>query len=438
MTRIALGGRSPSGLRWPNYVNGRLLTALDLTTDDDAVRRRDSWLGRAIGPGVAEGFEVSGSPGASTLLVPPGTGVSLGGTAVHLDVPATLDLNVVTASAPADDAAFGDCVPPTTDTKAPVAGPYLLVARRGRGSYEGKVPVVGGPTATLPTPCTARWQVEDVEFAALRLDGFTTPTTDANRRNQLAHWCFGTAALEPLAMSGFTEPVPYSGLAALADLDDCDVPLAVFHWTGTALTFVDRWSARRRPMRPSAATTGAVGGLATVVDDTRTAEGEARFLQFQEQLAGLLATPAGQSVRALDSFPLLPPAGLVPFEPLGAATGLASFAKVDDHAGAEHAAAMVTRLAAAPGGSGDASPGVSLWQFFADVSLRFGIVDHESVDFTLRRSWYDEPIDLTRGPTVDVFFVEGGNGETIAPYVLFTKQIRGPRWIWTEATKPNT
>jgi hypothetical protein len=417
MTRIALGGRSPSGLRWPNYVNGRLLTALDLTTDDDAVRRRDRWLGRAIGPGVAEGFEVSGSPGASTLLVPPGTGVSLGGTAVHLDVPATLDLNVVTASAPVDDAAFGDCIPPTTETKAPVAGPYLLVARRGRGSYEGKVPVVGGPTATLPTPCTARWQVEDVEFAALRLDGFTTPTTDADRRNQLAHWCFGTAALEPLAMSGFTAPVPYSGLAALADLDGCDVPLAVFHWTGTALTFVDRWSARRRPMRPSAATAGVVGGLATVLDDTRTAEGEARFLQFQEQLAGLLATPAGQSVRALDSFPLLPPAGLVPFEPSGAA------------AGEQLAATLATLQADAPDTD---SPGTSPWQFFEGVSLRFGVVDHESVDFTLRRSWYDEPIDLSRGPTVDVFFVEGGNGETIAPYVLFTKQIRGPRWIWTE------
>jgi hypothetical protein len=547
MTRIAVGGRSPSGLKWPNYVNGRLLTAQDLTTDDDAVRRRDRWLGRAVGPGVAEGLEVTGTPGSSTLQVPPGTGVSLGGTAVHLDVPATLDLAVVSSSAEVDAAAFGDCTPPTTETKAPVAGPYLLVMRPGPGSFEDKVPVAGGPTATLPTPCTARWQVEDVEFAAIRLDGFTTTTTLANRRNQLAHWCFGSGNLEALAMSGFSEPVPYGGLAALAalaDLDDCDLPLAVFQWTGTALTFVDRWSARRRPMRPSAATTGIVGGLTTVVDDTRPAEGEARFLQFQEQLAGLLATPAGASVRALDSFPLLPPAGMVPFPAFEAAAGLASFADFDgigaqpsggraepaaggaagvtgvaavagaaaepafvvaaqpsaglsdllagtgsfagvggvstgsalgtvsqklaemqseiaalqakvnalesqaggagpqpaapaqaEAFGRKLAAAVVTVLADSPGAL---AGGVNPWDFFGGVSLRVGIVDHETVDFTIRRSWYDEPIDLTRQPTVNMFFVVGSNGETFAPYVLFTKKLHGPRWIWSDARQPNT
>lgn len=537
MTRIAVGGRSPSGLKSPNYVNGRLLTALDLSTDDDAVRRRDRWLGLAIGPGVAEGLEVNGTPGSSTLLVPPGTGVSLGGPAVHLDVPATLDLNVVSSSAPVDDAEFGDCVPPTTETSAPVAGPYLLVMRRGAGTFEDKVPVAGGPTATLPTPCTARWRVEDVEFAAIRLDGFTASTTAANRRNRLAHWCFGSAALEPLAMSGFTEPVPYSGIAALADLDGCDVPLAVFHWTGTQLTFVDRWSARRRPTRPSAATSGIVGGLATVVSDTRTTEGEARFLQFQEQLAGILATPAGPSVRAHDTFPLLPPAGIVPFQPFDAAAALAPFAdfataqpaaevdavvagaaparaarvtdvtagegfavmaqpsglleellggtgafaniggvstgsslgavsqklaemqaeiaalqaKVSDleaHAGGggpdassqalafgkKLAAAAVTVLADTPGAVGG---GVDLNQFFDDISVRVGVVDHETVDFTIRRSWYDEPIDLSRDPVVNVFFVVGSESEAFAPYVLFTKKMRGPRWFWSQSRKLN-
>src|SRR5262245_41630604 len=115
MTRIAVGGRSPSGLKSPNYVNGRLLTAIDLSTDDDAARRRDRWLGLAVGPGVAEGLEVNGTPGSSTLHVPPGTGVSFGGTAAHLDVPATLDLSVVSSAAPVDEAVFGDCVPPTTE-----------------------------------------------------------------------------------------------------------------------------------------------------------------------------------------------------------------------------------------------------------------------------------------------------------------------------------
>jgi hypothetical protein len=537
MTRIAVGGRSPSGLKWPNYVNGRLLTAQDLTTDDDAVRRRDRWLGLAVGPGVAEGLEVTGTPGSSTLHVPPGTGVSFGGTAAHLDVPATLDLTVVSSSAPVDDAVFGDCVPPTTSTAAPVAGPYLLVMRRGPGSYEEKVPVAGGPTATLPTPCTARWQVEDVEFVAIRLDGFddVDDVTTANRRNRLAHWCYGSANLEDLAMSGFSEPIPYSGLAALADLDDCDVPVAVFDWSGSVLNFVDRWSARRRPQRPSAATTGLVAGLSTVVDDTRTAEGEARFLQFQEQLAGLLSTTAGQSTRALDTFPLLPPAGIVPMNPLEAAANLAPSADfsvavaapaepagvaraepterarvvgvadvgdteglvataqptglLEDLLGGTGAfvniggvstgstlgavsqqmaamqaqitalqaqvsdlesqlggggpdpsaqakaygqkltAAVVTALADTPG----ALNGVDPWVFFDDVSVRYGLVDHETVDFTIRRSWYDEPIDLSRDPLVNVLFVVDSDG-TFAPYILFTKKLRGVRWLWTNGS----
>jgi hypothetical protein len=505
MTRIAVGGAGPTGVKWPNYVNGRLLFAQDLATDDDAVRRRDGWLGRAIGPGVAEGLEASGSPGSSTLFVPPGTGVSLGGTAAHLDAPATLDLAVVSAAPPGDDAVFGDCTPASTEAKAPVAGSYLLVMRAGPGSYADKVPVAGAPTTTLPTPCTARWQVEDVVFAAIRLDGFTDDTTDDDRRNLLAHWCFGSAALDDLALSGFTAPVPYSGLAALADLDGCDLPLAVFDWDGAALRFVDRWSARRRPMRPSAAAGGLAGSLSTVLDDTRTAEGEARFLQFQEQLFGLVATAAGKSVRAQDVFPLLPPAGLVPIAPFATAAHLAKLGDfkpskpavpavtahavvssklIEEFVGGTGAfvniggvttaplgavsqklreleqqiaalTAKVDALQAAAESDGDggdtpagpevfgrqlaaavagvlvdtAGDGVDPGQFFDGVQLRIGVVDHETVDFTIRRSWYDEPIDLRTDPTVNVYFVTSADGEQIAPYLLFTKKLRGVRWI---------
>lgn len=494
MTRIAVGDTSPAGLREPSYVNGRLLTAADLTAGRDAVLVRDRWLGLAIGAGVATGLEVNGPPGSSVLHVSPGTGVSSGGTAVHLDAPASLDLAVVTASAPVTGERFADCAPGSTPASAPTAGAYLLVARSA-SSVEGKVPVAGAPTATLPTPCTSRWVVEDLAFAAIRLDGFATATTAANRRNLLAHFCFGSARHRELALSGFAEPVPWRGIEGLAELTPCDLPLAVFDWDGAALTFVDGWSARRRPARPAATV-----ALAAVVGDDRAAEGEARFLQFQDQLSGLLASPGGRAARALDRFPLLPPAGLVPFDPLPAAERLldlgADFTPAkepedparrarslkqlavrarDAEAGYGRLGAVsqllvelrqevdalraeVDGLAAALGGRGGPGSsasarargrrlaavlagglvdtpgdGVDLAAFFGGVRVRLGVVDRETVDFTIRRSWFDEAIDLGTGPVVNVLFVVAGDGdedgEDVAPYVLFTRRHRGARWI---------
>lgn len=533
MTRIAVGSPGPAGTRWPHPVNGRLLFAEDLTTEQEAVRARDRWLGRAIGPGVAEGFEVTGSPASSVLAVSPGTGVSPGGTAVHLDAPATLDLAVVSSSAPVDGALFADCRPTSITTKAPTAGAYVLVVRPA-SHLDGKVAVQGPPGATLPTPCTSRWDVEDVVFAAIPLDGFTASTTPDNRRNLLAHWCFGSDHLADLAVSGFTAPVPWSPLAELADLSDCDVPLAVFDWDGTALTFVDRWSARRRPVGPSATVV-----LDAVVGDDRTAEGEARFLQFQDQLTGLLATPEGRSVQARDVFPVLPPAGLVPIDPLRTAerllsgdvelspvtrssdraaseegrhqpigmmeaaspmraeTGAAGMvADEERHAGPGAASRRVLKedaIREVPGGASTShlgavsealsslqtqveqlqseiaeldartrgrsreteqsrllgeqarlagflvellvdtpGTGVDAAEFFAGLRLRVGVVDSETVDFTLRRSWYDEPVTLGKRTQLDLFFVLGTDGESLAPYVLFTKRRRGTRWVSTQ------
>jgi len=489
MTRIVVGGSSPAGLRRPHYVNGRLLTAEDLTSGHDAGLTRDRWLGIALGGGVAQGLEVTGSPGASVLHVSPGTGVSPGGTAVHLDAPAALDLTAVTSSTPGSGSMFADCRPPDSTTSAPTAGAYVL-SMCPASSLAGKVPAQGGPNADLPTPCASRWEVEEVMFSAIRLDGFTATTTPANRRNLLAHWCFGSASLEALAMSGFTAPVPYRGIDLLADLTPGQLPLAVFDWDGQALSFVDLWSARRRPVRPA----GAVA-LAEVVGDDRIADGEARFLQFQDQLAGLLATPAGTAAKAVDVFPLLPPAGLVPFAPNAAVRSLLAVARAPGERAAPAAAPAVhgelidglLRLhrsgidETAPGrlgalsrqlrlmtqdidalraevdaltarlggraGSADqpldrqlavqvlelladtaADGGVDPGTFFAGVRVRVGVVDHETVDFMIRRSWYDEPV-ATASSLLNVFFVLSGDGQAVAPYLLFAKRQRGIRWI---------
>ncbi len=426
MTRIAVGGTGPTGLKWPNYVNGRLLTAQDLTAGRDATFARDRWLGLAVGSGVADGLEVTGTSGSSVLQVSPGTGVSLGGTAVHLDAPATLDLTAVSSSAPATGAQFATCQPATTTTKAPTAGPYLL-AMRPASSYDGKVPVLGSATATLVTPCTGRWEVEDVVFVAIRLDDFTLATSPANRRNLLAHWCLGSGRLEPLAMSGFTAPVPYRPIDALADLTSCDLALAVFDWTGTSLGFVDRWSARRRTVRPSAAS-----AFSSLVDDRRTADGEARLLQFQEQIGEIINMKLGLSARALTSFPLLPPAALVPIDPPATLEALQRSLATMSTAAESGLHKMLTSLLADATGIG-----VEPSTFFAGVDVRLGTVDRETVDFTIRRSWYDEPIELGKGAAVNVFFVLSSDEQSVAPFVLFTKRLRGVRWLTSTLGSPN-
>lgn len=498
MTRIAVGDTSPTGLKWPHYVNGRLLTAQDLRAGQDAVLGRDSWLGQAVGSGVVSGLEVTGSPGSSVLHVSPGTGVSPGGTAVHLDTPAMLALTVVSTSAPLDGALFADCRPATTETVAPTAGAYLLTMAPA-SRYAGKVPVAGSPTAVMPTPCASRWQVEDVVFAAIRLDEFDTKTTPANRRNLLAHFCFGSATQDDLAMSAFTEPLPWRGIDGLPEVTPCDVLLGVFDWDGAVLKFVDRWSARRRTVRSSATV-----ALAAVVGDERTADGEARFLQFQDQLDGLTSTAAGLSMRALDVFPVLPPAGLVPIDTLAAAQHLlkqepdftptpgkglpatiahpskatlrkllikniredtvaafstsrlglisqellqlqqqinalraeldtltATVAGVKGKGGSASARAEGRKLAAAVAGSllDSTGHGFDPATFFDGIQVRIGVVDHETVDYTIRRSWCDEPIDLGRGTVLNVYFVLSSDGETAAPYLLFNKRLRGVRWI---------
>lgn len=501
MTRLTIGSTANAGVRWPNYVNGRLLTADDLSAEHLAAMTRQRWLGSAIGSGIVNGLEVTGSPGSQALLVSPGTGVCPGGTAVHLDAATTLHLTQTLPAAAVTGELFAECGTAGSSTTTPNAGTYLLVTSP-TSTFDGNVAVQGSVTAALPTPCASRWEVDGLLFAAIRLDGFTTATSPDNRRNLCAHWCFGSSRLRALAMSMFTDPVPHSPLDALADLTPCDLPLAVFDWDGQGLTFVDLWSARRRTSRPSVTTV-----LGDVLDDRRAAEGEARFLQFQTQLAAVLATPAGTAVTAAATFPMLPPAGLVPFDPLAAAYRIApkefpaqvptsetpapqdeavtapdaidgwgrrggkgqleALRRVLDRQSAvtSPGGALSARFAelaqritavedkvdalAAQRGDGGArgeqaarerlvrlfgllldtqGSGVDLGAFFAGASLRIGIVDAETVDFTVRRSWVDEPVPLD-GAALNLWFVTSEGEQEVAPYVLFTTRRRGPRWL---------
>jgi hypothetical protein len=92
-------------------------------------------------------------------------------------------------------------------------------------------------------------------------------------------------------------------------LTGCDVPLAVLYWTlSDGMKFVDMWSVRRRLTDRSRS-----GRWSHFVDDRRPSEGEAMFLQFQDQVGALsAATSNPQSLKAADHFIQLPAVGIIP------------------------------------------------------------------------------------------------------------------------------
>ena len=77
------------GIRTVNFFNGRLLTGEDLGREQEANRLGHRRLGRAIGEGVACGFEVEIGPGSTTatpvLRIRPGVAVNRRGAVLALE-----------------------------------------------------------------------------------------------------------------------------------------------------------------------------------------------------------------------------------------------------------------------------------------------------------------------------------------------------------------
>lgn len=347
------------GLQAPHYFNGRLLTAEDLKTDQQAVLTREAWLGQASGYGVIEGFMVS-QVDSTSLKIAAGLGLNRQGQVIHLPSDTTLQLFLQAANnAPIDDAGhFKNC-----DFSAPGGGntvvsdgAYLLTVIPA-SRLDGLAPMKAAAGSVAPPGCASKSEIEGLQFKAIRLAAFeaeVTDITDINRQNLLAHWCYGSKHLPDLARDPFHFNSNFGGLDALdpADLTPCDLPLAVFYWLGGTLLFVDDWSARRRLIRPDAldetqedvvgggfsfsrfterfAFVGASTTLPPsaflgrpfiqhktrtwkgILSDKRVAEGQARFLQFQAQIDALTATGKISQVDARDYFPFMPPAGFLP------------------------------------------------------------------------------------------------------------------------------
>jgi hypothetical protein len=315
-----IGSTFDSGLRTPNYVNGRLLHAEDLHADQEATLGRLIRLGQAAGAGIVSGLTVQQVAGSSnSIQVSPGVGLNPRGDVIFLEAnPVTLSLVLEpeVSTVAGSGGLFQPCEIATSGEQVVIdAGAYLLtvipVSR-----MEGSTPITTPASRGNTVECAAKWVVEGLEFKAIRLNDFGDGGVDAANnaatlRNRLAHWCLGRTAFGIFPATDGDGA--YNGLDLLSadDRTPCDLPLAVFYWAGdNGIQFVDMWAARRR-ITP-AYVAPAWGGM---LGEQRPIEGEARLIQFQNHLDYLIRTGTPGSLAATNSFAYLPPCGFVPALP---------------------------------------------------------------------------------------------------------------------------
>jgi len=300
------------GIRAVNFFNGRLLTGEDLAREQTARREADRRLGLALGDGVAWGLEVQEAKDQSygtAATVAAGLAINRRGQTLHL--PCAVDVLLSDRNAPkvAITRSFSDC-----NFKGGVVaarpGIYLLTIAPDEAS-EGYARSQSLDEGSVRCNSDALVEAVQIRMLPLEVELDAAAGNDMDRkRNAVAWQCFGLEAManfliDPLRMPAQL-PEPLETLAGKA-YTECDVPLAVVNIT-TKIEFIDLWSVRRRPTPR-----GCTGAFSYSLEDRRRAEGEAMFLQFQEQLAKLTAASGDiRSLVARDKFVQLPAAGILP------------------------------------------------------------------------------------------------------------------------------
>ncbi len=334
------------GVHHTHFFHGRLLSAADLQAEQDAYHHHQAQLGRALGAGVVAGLEVKvendgAGDGPPVLAVGRGLAIDLKGRTLELAQDAKIALARQVEPSP-ETGGFTDCLSLDTDLMGVGDGVYVLLLAPASG-FEERAPKSGLEDDGRVAGCGSRYRVEGVKFRLAELELGATAAAGllgatrsqlaelSKLRNTVAHLCFGSQELagfagDPFARSDGKSPYLAYGLLdelrRLGQLDDCEVPLALFSWSLERVQYLDSWSVRRRPAGtvPSAA-------WPTLTGDRRRAEAEARLLQFQEHLEWLMqpavaVNPA--TIRATDYFRYLPPAGLLPLRDSARPRGFAS------------------------------------------------------------------------------------------------------------------
>jgi hypothetical protein len=252
------------------------------------------------------------TPVRPTVTITPGLAIDRRGQALALAE--TVDLSLVrdTTSGDTTPAATFDACQADSGVYVAGAGLYLLTISTVEGR-EGRALVSG--LGNIQASCNTKYAVPGVKFRLLKLD---LDPADLNApqllRNKLAYRCFGSddTAYQDLYANLFGPPVAQYGLIDQLRpnrLANCEVPLALIYWTSTAgLVFVDRWAVRRRISAPAAETR-----WPALTSDRRAAEGEAMFMQFQEQIEDIRLNETNlAAIAATQRFNYLPPVGILP------------------------------------------------------------------------------------------------------------------------------
>jgi hypothetical protein len=413
-----IGTNFNGGLRAPHYPNGRLLTAEDLQQEQQTQLEKLAQLGQAAGYGIVEGFNVSAAANNSALKVTAGLGLNPKGNLIHLPAdsvtlpiqPIAGDDTTIRRSARFEACDGDEEQPPTLTT-----GAYLLTAAP-LAQLEGAVPrkaCDGTGTST----CANQWEVEGVEFKIIRLTQYTPPTgSRANRnRNLLAHWFYGSDKIMNLMRDPLKFPADYSGFNQIAaeDFSQCDLPLAVFYWASSKIAFIDEWAVRRRLIHPYPASQGDATKWTANLSDQRQAEGQARFLQFQDHIADLQTQFGSKTdtIQAVDRFAYLPPVGVLPVNPFELIVADVFDESVSEKQLREMEAKglskeeVLEQVRTGVLGSLGSDNAFNLERFFGDLlSDKYSIVHEDFVHDRLHQSWVQPPILLPPPPSVESYF----------------------------------
>lgn len=306
------------GIAHANFLNGYLLSAESLRTEQDAQDAMHRHLAQAVGSGVIHGLDVATIPGESERLgITPGLALNNHGQLLHLEQEVVLKLTGALSTLGEE---VNPCAIVDRDTFYSAPGIYLLVVSPATG-YRGQASMHALPGQGVSAACAKAQRVDGVQFRLLGLDAVLENRPDFaadelqlfRLRNWLAAQTIGTGlywqAMEGILRDpcGSRQDTSYSLFEDLDALGSRDVPLAVLQWGDGGLQFIDAWAARRPPVpgRPQPL------GLA----DRRYAEMQALGMHFQCLATDLLDAAAGSpgihpaQLQARDWLSVLPAAG---------------------------------------------------------------------------------------------------------------------------------
>lgn len=304
------------GISSVNFFNGRLLTANDLSREQEANREAARRLGQAIGAGVAYGLEVSKSTSKDStkdtplLTIESGLAINRRGQTLKLENQTDISLIRQTNTDSTNPPQFAECLPLQFGASFSGDGVFVLTIspttqNKGRATVSG----LDGALAR----CNTDVVVSAVQFRLIQVPAAVLAEVSNQKklRNHLAYRCFGALQTASFAADPIgTSLDDYGLLGNLSTLTECDVPLALLNWSSSGgIEFIDHWSVRRRITQSSL-----YQHWNGVVSERRRSEAEAAFLQFQEHLNAIIGD-GGVNLSTLQAdqyFEYLPAAGFLP------------------------------------------------------------------------------------------------------------------------------